>query len=222
MGAPLLARDLRSSFLREQVASNLYETVKEICFTHGVILPNWDELIDKHLYYQKTEKMFDNLKFSLFWQKVDRNGPVIRTELGPCWMWRGRIEKRSKYGKFDVNEVDSYAHRVMWEIVYGPIPKGLFVCHQCDNPPCVRPDHLFLGTPRDNSVDRTNKGRTRGPVGELNGMAKLTEFQVREILVGLTNGRKVTEIAKTYKVGSSAISEIKAGKRWKHVQLQST
>lgn len=213
MGAPLLARDLRNSWLREQVASNFYETVKDVCVNHGVILPSWDDLIDKNIYYQKADKIFDNLKFSLFWGKIEK------TET--CWIWRGRVDKRCGYGKFDVNGVDSYTHRVMWEIIHGPIPDGLFVCHDCDNPPCVRPDHLFLGTPLDNSMDRNRKGRTHGPVGELNGQTKLTDEQVREIRVALRDGEGRSKLAEEYNVSTSTIYYIKVGRRWKHVQLQS-
>lgn len=72
-------------------------------------------------------------------------------------------------------------HRVSWELHYGPILDALFVCHYCDNPPCWRPDHLFLGTHSDNMTDKLAKNRQRGAVGERNAKAKLTRQEVCEI-----------------------------------------
>jgi len=71
-------------------------------------------------------------------------------------------------------------HRVSWELHYGPIPKGMSVLHKCDNPPCVRPDHLFLGTQQDNLQDMRNKGRHRWGLGERHAHAKLTTEIVLE------------------------------------------
>jgi len=85
-----------------------------------------------------------------FWAKVDRSGD--------CWVWIG-TRWPTGYGQMRGDGRQLMAHRVAWQIVKGPIPEGLFVCHKCDNPPCVRPDHLFLGTAADNTRDRDVKGR---------------------------------------------------------------
>jgi len=87
---------------------------------------------------------------------------------GECWEWSGAVNLQG-YGTFMRDgrvagpRASELAHRVSWTLINGPIPDGLFVCHKCDNPPCVRPDHLFLGTPAANNRDRCKKGRCRHP-----------------------------------------------------------
>jgi len=96
-----------------------------------------------------------------FWPKVDKNGsaPEHCPELGPCWVWTGAHVPWG-YGQIGLTgRKNGRAHVVSWEMHNGPIPDGLWVLHKCDNPPCVRPDHLFLGTVQDNTADMIAKGR---------------------------------------------------------------
>lgn len=91
-----------------------------------------------------------------FWSHVDKTGD--------CWLWTASVFKdRYGYGKFNAASEKPtrvvYAHRFSWELANGPIPDGLWVLHHCDNPPCVRPDHLFLGTQSANVADMHSKGR---------------------------------------------------------------
>jgi hypothetical protein len=85
-----------------------------------------------------------------FWPKVRKTGG--------CWEWSAAT-RLCGYGVLNVLGRTVDAHRISWELHYGPIPRGMVVCHRCDNPPCVRPDHLFLGTKRDNTHDMLRKGR---------------------------------------------------------------
>lgn len=88
--------------------------------------------------------------FDRFWNKVDRSGD--------CWTWQGSRDRKG-YGRVSVNQRPVLAHRFSWTLSHGPIPDGLCVLHKCDNPPCVNPEHLFLGTIADNNRDMVAKGR---------------------------------------------------------------
>lgn len=107
------------------------------------------------------------------------------------------------------------AHRKAWELLHGPIPDGLLVLHTCDNPPCIRPDHLFLGTHRDNQQDKWAKGR--GIV--INNSIKLTESNVRAIRTRYATGTiRQIDLGKEYGVSQTAISAIVNRRTWTHIQ----
>ena len=110
------------------------------------------------------------------------------------------------------------AHRISWEIHNGEIPENLWVLHKCDNPPCVNPEHLFLGTPRDNVIDKVKKGRHRDDNGEKHPMAKLKDKDVRYIRRKLSDGIQGKDLAKQFNVCRMTISNIKTGRKWRSVQ----
>jgi hypothetical protein len=114
------------------------------------------------------------------------------------------------------------APRAAWLLLVGPIPGGLLVLHNCDNPPCVNPGHLRLGTHKDNAHDRDVRGRRSSYVpaprrGAEHHLAKLNEDQVREILARLQRGETPKQIADDFPVGRNLITEIKHGRAWRHV-----
>lgn len=146
-----------------------------------------------------------------FWAKVDRRGS------DECWEWQGTRHDAYGYGVFHRSDGSTRAHRIAYELTSGPVPDGLLVCHHCDNPPCVNPAHLFLGTSTDNNRDRDAKGRAASTVGELNGSAKLTEADVNRIRELLASGRSDRSIAREYGVGPTQIGRIRTGRLWQHL-----
>ena len=153
-----------------------------------------------------------------FWAKVDRNGPVpkLYPELGNCWVWTAGT--RWGYGVFKLNGRNHVASRVAWQIQHGEIPDGIIVLHKCDNPPCVRGSHLFLGTRGDNAADRDAKGRQARQRGEAHGRAKLTEADVVEIRTRhAAGGVTQRELAEEFGVDRTNIGLIVNRKNWAHV-----
>ena len=142
-----------------------------------------------------------------FWPKVNKTDG--------CWLWTGTT---SAFGHGNIRRTGSNrpvgAHRFSYELHHGAIPDGLWVLHRCDNPRCVRPDHLFLGTPKDNMQDMASKGRSGGQIGEAHHHAKLTKLAVLAIL---GDKRPHAEIARDYNISSSYVCMIKQRRRWAHV-----
>lgn len=109
------------------------------------------------------------------------------------------------------------AHRHTYATLIQPIPAGLDVCHHCDNPPCVRPSHLFTGTDADNSADKVRKGRRNDARGERNGSAKMTAAKVLEMRRLAREGMTQWAIARRFGVGQSQVSRIIQRNLWAHI-----
>lgn len=144
-----------------------------------------------------------------FWYYVEKS-PA-------CWIWTGSRFPSSGYGRFSTRRGQVIlAHRFSYELHNGSIPEGLWILHKCDNPPCVRPSHLFPGTPKVNSLDMSEKGRSAR--GEKGGLSKLTDqdvLQIRSLLVrGQVTQRK---LAKRFAVSNQLISQIHLRRIWTHL-----
>lgn len=157
-----------------------------------------------------------------YWAKVDQSGE--------CWDWTGFCD-RDGYGMFWDGEVDGRGRpksrrvtRYAYRTFVGPIPNGMLVCHRCDNPSCVRPAHLFLGTPAENSADMTAKGRSATAT---NRHAVLTPEQVEEIRAAYVQRAKgkhgsvrQIDLARQYGVTQAQVSKIVRGTTWVTQQHQ--
>lgn len=129
-----------------------------------------------------------------------------------CWLWTGTLNPRG-YGGIGFKEhTNLIAHRVSWILHRGEIPDGLCVCHKCDNPPCVNPDHLFLGTHQDNKDDCCRKKRHR--YGEKCSRAKLTD---KDVIAIRKDHRPVVILAALYHVSPETISGVRHGRNWRHL-----
>lgn len=136
---------------------------------------------------------------------------------GTCWNWNG-CKTPDGYGLIRHNGPQELAHRASWMVYRGPIPEGMCVLHHCDNPACVNPDHLFLGSHRDNMADCAAKQRIRNgnQKGSSNGHSKLTEQDIPNIR-SLSKSFSHSTIAKCFDVSRRTISAVVEGKNWKHV-----
>lgn len=169
---------------------------------------------------------------------VNKRGPIPDKSnphydgIGRCWQWTGPTNWGG-YGIIYHERRTQVAHRVMWKIIHGPIPPGIQVLHRCDNPACINPSHLWLGSNRDNVSDRHAKGRDGAAFGDANGSrrfpelrrrgihhdnAKLTDEQVREIRRRFQNGNVTkASLARRFKVCNSLVGMVIAKQIWRHV-----
>lgn len=162
--------------------------------------------------YTRTPAHIENLKRAAFirngsltpeqrfWSKVEKSDG--------CWEWQGQ-RNRKGYGELSISSKWVKAHRYSWSLVNGQIADGLFVCHRCDNPCCVRPSHLFLGTTTENQVDAAIKGR-RGK--------RLTKAAV--LAIRARSSESPFALAGVFGVSHSTIHDVIQRRTWRHVEAQ--
>lgn len=145
-----------------------------------------------------------------------------------CWLWLGcvSVPDGHQYGHISTGSLrlGTYfvmkAHRYSYLAFRGEIPDGMYVCHSCDQPSCVNPRHLFLGTAEDNAHDRDSKGRQRTPLGELHGKSKITNATARSIKCSLALGGSIVTVAAEHDVTKDIVSHIKRGNTWRHIIIE--
>lgn len=145
-----------------------------------------------------------------FWAKVDKRGP------DDCWEWTAN-RTTSGYGRIKVSSYKTEgAHRLSYYFANGEDPGDMLVCHTCDNPACVNPAHLFIGTAKDNAHDKMRKGRDRNGdnAGAANPNAKINEADAAQIIRAIQSGQTNTAIAERFAISHSMVSRIRAGKSW--------
>lgn len=160
---------------------------------------------------QSFEEMINRLSF--YFEKH-----VIRKQ--GCWGWKGHLNGglRGGYGILSMHPKLVAAHRVSWLIHNGEIPEKTLVLHSCDNRSCTNPEHLKLGTHKDNADDKYNRGRDKHPKGENHIQATLSNQTVREIKTLLRENKKSVDIAKIYNTTRGVIDNIKYNKSWRCVK----
>lgn len=147
------------------------------------------------------------------------NGFVLKRD--GCWDWSG-FKNYFGYGRLMILDTDGKrkprsAHRLSWELYRGPIPAGKCILHRCDNPSCSNPDHLFIGTKKDNTQDMMKKGRHGHVTGERHGKAKLNNETVIAVRYAYAlSGCLQKDLANSVGVDSSVMSEILSRKTWKY------
>lgn len=155
-----------------------------------------------------------------FWRKVEVAG------YNDCWIWHGATNSKG-YGRFCLHGRRIQAHRVAWSLYHDEDPGELLVCHNCDNPPCCNPGHLFIGTAHDNTQNMMDKGRGVGPRrpprrrgphrGETHYKANLSEAQVLDIRRLRSSGMRTKDIARIFDITVSHVSSITRRYIWRHL-----
>ncbi len=148
-----------------------------------------------------------------FWSKVQKSD-------GGCWEWTAH-RNRKGYGRFSVNAAigPRFAHRLAFADAFGRIPAGKFILHGCDNPACVNPAHLRIGTAKENVADMDERQRRVTPAvnGEANPFSKLTDEKVTAIRAAYIDGMPRTELSASFDVNPLTLQDIIYGRSWTHL-----
>ncbi len=151
-----------------------------------------------------------------FWPKV------LKTD--NCWLWQGATNGQTGHGQFGIDHGHVYAHRYSYELAHGPIPPGVMVRHKCDNPPCVNPDHLTLGTSQQNVHDMVSRGRThlqahpeKARRGQAHHNARFNDADILTIRQLFADGMSTKALAQKYTMAATSVNRILSGRAWGHL-----
>jgi hypothetical protein len=158
------------------------------------------------MFPQHTSKRAGKTLEDRFWAKVDKSND--------CWIWTG-LRSPKGYGVFWLHGRRWRTHRITYQFLVAPIPDGMDVCHECDNPPCCNPDHLFIGTRAENILDCVQKGRHVR--GEQVGTAKLSTLDVINIRQLHASGTSTMQIAECYNVAERTVRNAVRRRTWRHL-----
>lgn len=146
-----------------------------------------------------------------FWSKVKKTDG--------CWIWQPTRCNSAFYGRFFLHGSYKQASRISYFLAYGEIEKGMMICHKCDNPSCVNPDHLFAATQKENVADCKAKGRRAHRPGDRHPLAKFTNSQVASMITEYLTGNKTQkQVGAKYGVSNKYISSLVTGYRWSSVK----
>lgn len=154
----------------------------------------------------------ETMRAELAWTRAQTR--VERIPESGCWVYMGATNSRG-YGNVGIGSTETIlAHRLAYEQVHGPVPAGMFVCHQCDVKCCVNPDHLYAGSRLDNARDAA--ARKRFAYGVKNGNGRITDAQVREAMRLLSEGVSKHEIGRRLSISRTTVLDVSNGKRRQH------
>lgn len=188
--------------------TQLYRTGRKVCLRNSA-----ESRVASPLPFWRLKMLVLSQSFlTRFWSRVNKTKS--------CWLWSG-APGSDGYGEIFINRKSLpkhiRTHRVSWILHFGEIPDGLHILHRCDNPPCVNPKHLWLGTNKDNMSDMTIKGRRA--CGEKHGKSKITEKDVRRIRALYASGKYLyRQLGKKFGLSLPATSLAARGITWAHVK----
>jgi hypothetical protein len=163
----------------------------------------------------ELEEAYHVIEQERFWSKVDLDGPIHPLLKTKCWLWLGAHQMDSGHGVFRLRGTNMPAGKAALILSDVEVTAGLNICHHCDNPPCIRPDHLFQGTDKENAQDMAQKGRSSW--GEKHYRAKLTNADARSIIQEYAAGALAKDLAAKYRVSPSAVGALLTGRQWKQL-----
>jgi len=197
--------------LLEIIGATKNKTYKQVAEQFGITIPYIVDLLHKSDIYKFNLGTNYECTLKRFWENV------VKKEGDQCWEWLGKKSGPDGRSRFSTSLYPAEAAaRIMYRLVKGNIPEGLFVCHHCDNPGCMNPDHLFLGTHQDNTDDMVSKNRQA--MGVRNKRTKYTEKEIKKVIALLQTNKTYKKISLLSNVSIGTVSSLASGITWKSIK----